>query len=160
MNTIEVYIKNHSTTLSIGLGLTLIFSFTGCKSPGGTGIAIGAVPGIWAGAEAVGSAFSGGNPWKFLKEAESLFRKIEATAFEASKADEQYAREIARSYVPRTDAPNLAIRTKSSKNKAQPEVVVVNRKTRKVQSSYKLNETPAEGEEIKLINTFDCEYVP
>ena len=156
MNTIEVYIKNHSTALRIGLGLALIFSFTGCSSsPGNEHRQRNYIP---IGPNLIRKLLNGEriDPESFF----DIAINIVSTEFEASRLDEQYAREIARSYVPRTDAPNLAIRTKSSKNKAQPEVVVVDRKTRKVQSSYKLNETPAEGEKIKLINTFDCEYVP
>jgi hypothetical protein len=160
MNTIVAYNKHHSTALSIGLGLALIFSFTGCQSPAAKGIIADGALGAVERGKVLARSIENGDVITAIQAALGLFRHIESTAFQASKADERYAREIARSYVPKTNAPNLAIRTKSSENKAQPEVVVVDRKTREVISSYKLDNRPDNGQRIKLQNTLMCEYVP
>jgi hypothetical protein len=156
MNTRLEYIKHHSTTLRIGLGLALIFSFTGCSSsPGNEHRQENYTPVV---GQILEKILRGGriDP----RDIGGFARIIVSTEFEASRLDEQYARERAISYQPKTNAPNLAIRTKSSKNKSQPEVVVVNRKTREVISSYKLDNRPDDGQKIKLQNTLMCEYVP
>jgi hypothetical protein len=78
----------------------------------------------------------------------------------ASRADEEHARKMARTYRVRTDARYLAVRTPSSRSNSTPDVTVVDRKTGQVKSSYRLKENPTAGQKIQLQNDWMCEYVP
>ena len=163
MNTLPTSTRRQLRLLRIGLGLAFVFSLNGCStmpvppaSPRGNEIRRQGNMNI---ATTLLGPLLQGRPISVPEIINSVLY-YQSYQYTASLEDQQYAIDIARKYKSKTDAPNLAVRTRASRHNPNPEVVVVSRTTGEVKSAYKLSEKPAAGQKIELQGNLMCEYVP